>query len=100
QGQDYPGGDTQVGPLGIMLNNGDGTFQAPRIFSGGSDSSGFDNVRPAFAGGDLNGDGVPDIVITNLDLQSDKTTINVANGLGDGTFASPVSYPESITYPT
>ncbi len=65
----------------VLLNNGDGTF-SPGI--------------PYFAGyyaariavGDLNGDGSPDIALTNYNDQSMSILLNN----GDGTFASAVPY--------
>jgi len=58
----------------IMLSNGDGTFR-------------FSSDAPETIGGavavDLNGDGTPDLAVSYLDLE-------VATGVGDGTFLSPI----------
>jgi len=65
--------------LGVLLGNGDGTFQSPLTNDSGGGSSG------AIALADLNGDGRPDIVATN-------GTVAVLLGNGDGTFQAAQSY--------
>src|SRR5712691_8484632 len=69
----------------VLLGNGDGTFQpAKNIYfaSGG----GF----PWYiAEGDFNGDGKPDLVVSNVD----SNTVSVLLGNGDGTFLPAVSFP-------
>jgi hypothetical protein len=70
------------GTIGVLLGNGDGTFQ------GGLD---VDAGLPAtsVAVGDLNGDGKPDVVVAN----PYESQVNVFLGNGDGTFRPPVAYP-------
>ncbi len=72
----------------VILGNGNGTFQAPRI-----------NALPAqgwgLAVGDFNGDGVPDLVATSPSIGG----VSVFLGKGDGNF-TPVSNPQSGTLPT
>jgi FG-GAP-like repeat len=41
----------------------------------------------------LNGDGIPDLVFTDSDPSNDTPIVEVALGVGDGTFAKPVSHP-------
>jgi len=75
--------------VSVLLGNGDGTFQAPRQFAVGSfiandfgEPSGLSNFGRALAIADFNRDGIPDIVVTNLD----SGDISVLLGRGDGTF--------------
>ena len=62
------------GTVSALLGNGDGTFQAQKLFTAISAPWGI-------AVGDLNGDGIPDLIVGNL-----GTGLNIALGNGDGTF--------------
>jgi hypothetical protein len=77
------------GKVGVLLGNGDGTFQPVVAYpSGGSNA-----LSAAVA--DVNGDGKPDLVVANLcGTSSDCTTGNmgVLLGKGDGTFRAAVTY--------
>jgi hypothetical protein len=80
------------GTVSILLGNGDGTFQAAQNFPVGRYPS-------SVVVGDVNGDGVPDLVVTSgteLDEITTSGTVHVLLGKGDGTFrafpASHVSY--------
>lgn len=65
----------------VLLGNGDGTFQAPVVYTVGT--------RPdSIATADFNGDGNLDLVVTN----QDSDTFSILLGLGDGTFSPSVSY--------
>lgn len=65
------------GAVSILLGNGDGTFQPAQLVNAGN--------NPAFiAAGDFNGDGKPDLVV------SDASNVAVLLGNGDGTFQSPL----------
>src|SRR5205814_4837626 len=88
--------------VGIVINDGDGTFRAPRILPAGQGFN-YDNSEDEvlaaalgsgarFAGGDLNGDGIPDVVVTDLDVTSKTESLGVLFGKGDGTFWDPVPY--------
>jgi hypothetical protein len=85
------------GAIGILLGNGDGTFQ-PVVTYG---SGGFDAW--SIAVGDMNGDGKPDLIVTNVcgfdvTCQSHSATIGVLLGNGDGTF-QPVLVSDSGGFP-
>ena len=67
--------------ISVHLGNGDGTFQPARAFDLATGSAGI-NGHGAVAIADLNGDGRPDLVVTN----SVDETIDVLLGNGDGTF--------------
>src|SRR5208337_82968 len=74
---------------GVLLGNGDGTFQPVVDYNSG----GFGCQSAAVA--DLNGDGIPDIVATNA-CQSEScqgdSSVGVLLGNGNGTFQPPVTY--------
>jgi VCBS repeat protein len=76
---------TGVSVVGVMLGNGDGTFQSPRESPSGS-------VQPLIApnimtvtAGDYNGDGKIDIAFLFGD------SVSVLLGKGDGTFSPPMT---------
>jgi len=76
----------QNGTVGILLGNGDGTFQAPTNY----DAGGFASWSVAI--GDLNGDDKLDVVVANRGSTLTDGSVAVLLGNGDGTFRSPVVY--------
>ena len=71
----------------IYLNNGDGTYQAGVYYNAATNptTSSFAYVDPvAVAVGDVNGDGFPDVMVTN----NDSGDVTVLLGNGDGTVGS------------
>ena len=66
----------------VLRGQGDGTFATPAFFEVG-------NFPDAIAIGDLNGDGLPDLVVSN---EFDNTT-SVLLATGGGTFAPQQRYP-------
>jgi hypothetical protein len=82
-------GQNYESSAGVLLGNGDGTFQPAVNYNSGGDGS------SSAAVGDFNGDGIPDIVVTNScqseSCQSDGT-VGVMLGNGDGTFQPVVTY--------
>lgn len=71
--------DKSNGGVGILLGNGDGTFQ-PVIWNATGNLSGV-------AMGDFNGDGILDLAVAN----SSQQTVQILIGNGDGTFQAPVT---------
>jgi hypothetical protein len=77
----------EVSTVSVLLNNGDGTFQAPISYSTGADLA--DSVGVA----DVNGDGKLDvIVVDDVGPSGDESAISVLLGNGDGTLQAPVTY--------
>ena len=75
-----------TGLVGILLGNGDGTFQPVTTYS---TSAGYaDSVAVA----DLNGDSNLDLVVANCTINcSGYGSVSVLLGNGDGTFDQPLS---------
>ncbi|MGB2605936.1 MAG: FG-GAP-like repeat-containing protein [Candidatus Sulfotelmatobacter sp.] len=80
------------GSVGVLLNNGNGTFSTAVTYS----SNGWSPAGVAFA--DVNGDGKPDIVVVNQcsaigsGYCTTDGTVAVLLGNGDGTFQAAVNY--------
>lgn len=76
------------GCVGVLLGNGDGTFQSVVTYTTGAAGT------MALAAGDLNGDAIPDLVA--ISQCSTKCAIDgaisVFTGNGDGTFQPKISY--------
>src|ERR1700733_12725006 len=89
------GGDCNNGTVGVLLGNGDGTFQAAVTYSSG----GYETDAVAVA--DVNGDGKPDLIVANSCATSNSCTngaVGVLLGNGDGTFRAVVSYGSGEVY--
>jgi hypothetical protein len=90
-------GDTgqPVGSVTILTGKGDGTFDNAKKYDAGFDPF-------AIAIGDVNGDGIPDVVTTSLGLPLedpspgptvfDYGSVNVMVGNGDGTFKAAQNF--------
>lgn len=74
--------------ISVLIGSGDGTFGSAVSYTAGT--------RPYFiAVDDFNGDGKPDLAVSN----NTSNDISVFIGEGDGTFPAPVSYP-AVTGPS
>ena len=67
--------------VSVLLGDGDGSFQAARSFGVG-------NLPTSVAVGDFNGDGLPDLAVTNS--ISDNVSVPLSNG--DGSFQAAISF--------
>lgn len=88
------------GSVGVLLGNGDGTFQTAVTYDAGSQTT------TAVAVADVNGDGKPDLVTSNCGpygctpeppTGSGGQVVGVLLNNGDGTFRSAVSYDAAIS---
>jgi hypothetical protein len=77
--------------LTILLGNGDGTFQSGWGY-GISGLNGSASPSSSLAVGDLNGDGIPDLVVTSSAFNTQYTFL----GQGDGSFALAPGGPSVI----
>jgi hypothetical protein len=77
------------GPLSVLLGNGDGTFRTPVTYGTGGMAGSF-----SVAVADVNGDGKPDLLVTNWSTNEGNFNGNVGVllGNGDGTFQPAVIY--------
>lgn len=81
------------GDVGVLLGNGDGTFQAAVNYSSGDPSA------LAVITADFNGDGKPDLAVANancsageFEVSCSTGSVGVLLGNGDGTFQTAVRY--------
>jgi hypothetical protein len=81
--------------ISVLMGNGDGTFAAPTASEA---AAGGATPAPTYPTGasptslviaDMNGDGIPDVVVSNF---SDNT-LSIFIGRGDGTFKTTVTVP-------
>src|SRR2546430_15411043 len=81
------------GIVGVLLGNGDGTFQPALAFSSGG------KFAFSVAIADVNGDGKPDLLIANQyasTANQSTGTVAVLLGNGDGTFQPAVTYGSAV----
>ncbi len=72
--------------ISVLLGNGDGTFMPQVTYATNPDGQAY-----AIATGDFNGDGNPDLAVTNVGTEG-SATVSILLGNGDGTFQSYVAY--------
>jgi hypothetical protein len=74
--------------IGVLLGNGDGTFQAAVTYNPGGQQP----ISVVVA--DVNGDGKPDLLVANI-----AYSVGVLLGNGDGTFQAAVDFASGGNYP-
>src|SRR5208282_1197502 len=80
------------GSVGVLLGNGDGTFQPAVVYNTAG------NIAASVAIGDVNGDGVPDLVVANYAEDDSNGEVVVLLGNGDGTFQPAALYNSGGKY--
>src|SRR5277367_2143652 len=83
------------GVVGVLLGNGNGTFQTAVIYNTGG------YVATAVAVADVNGDGKPDLLVTNQCLSVNSCangTVGVLLNNGNGTFRTATTYNSGGQY--
>ena len=88
---------THGGSVGVMLGNGDGTFQPAVTYASGGQTPLFVVVA------DVNGDGKPDLLVANRCGNNgclNDSLVSVLLGNGDGTFHAAVTYDTAGLFPT
>lgn len=84
---DCDNGCRNNGSVGVLLGNGNGTFQTAQTY----DSGGFSTT--SLAVGDVNRDGKPDVVVGHEDTRFHRrSTVSVLLGNGDGAFQTAQTY--------
>jgi hypothetical protein len=82
-------GFVRNGVVGVLLGNGDGTFQPAAIYDSGG------NLASSVAVADVDGDSKPDIIVTHVCATTGcekNAGVSVLLGNGDGTFKKAVTY--------
>ena len=84
-------GDLGVGTVSVFLGKSDGTLQAAQDYAAGS------SFPVAVVIADMNGDGIPDLVIGSVDaFPFGNGTLSILLGNGDGSFQPPQSFPAGL----
>jgi hypothetical protein len=77
------GSVTGTPAVSVLLGNGDGTFQTPIMYPLGTYLEGI-------TAGDINGDGIEDLVVSNDANGVGAGNVEILLGNGDGTFQPPI----------
>ncbi len=92
-------GSCATSSVGVLLENGDGTFQTVQTYNLG------DNYASSIAVADVNGDGKPDLLVANYcaslglcGADDQPGSVGVSLGNGDGTFQTAQTYDSGSYY--
>jgi hypothetical protein len=78
--------------VSVLVGNGDGTFQPAQNIDVKAQVSGFDAHPLTLRAGDFNGDGKPDVLISQFaGADAGESLVTVLPGNGDGTLGAPVT---------
>jgi hypothetical protein len=82
-----------LGTVSVFLGSGDGTFQSAQTLASGGGA-----IATSVATADVNGDGKPDLVVSNLCARNhlyscSAGSVGVLLGNGDGTFQTAKNFP-------
>jgi len=86
----YSGGPSMNAEVSIRLGNGDGTFGSNTKYIIGTDASGFSFSSSSLAIGDVNGDGILDVVTGGSSSSSGFAAVQL--GTGDGRLSAASTY--------
>jgi hypothetical protein len=75
--------------VSVLLGNGDGSFQPAQNIDVNAHINGIDSNPITLAVGDFNGDGKPDILVSQEEAFFEEV-VTVLPGNGDGTFGAPI----------
>ena len=90
-------GDCTESTVGVLLGNGDGTFQTDTTYQTSICCHTGTTGAYSVAVGDFNGDGKPDLAVSNqcADISCVTGSVSVFIGNGDGTYQPAVNYRSS-----
>jgi hypothetical protein len=78
--------------VSVLVGNGDGTFQPAQNIDVKAQAFGLDSHPLTLRGGDFNGDGKPDVLISQFaGADAGESLVTVLLGNGDGTLRSPIT---------
>jgi hypothetical protein len=90
------GANCEDGGVAVLLGNGDGTFHTAKTYDSGG------NTASAIAVADVDGDGNPDLIVSNLCLSNSDCSsgsVGVLFGNGNGTFQTTQVFDSGGIFP-